>query len=153
MCNDATENLRSCPHQLFIPALVICIIMFAFNFCRRRPEGCAGPETEKVRSENMEPILKIENLKTSFMTSGGEVQAVRGVSFSVGKGRFSESWESPVAEKALPPCPYSVFWQIRPELRDGSILLRGGLDEAVKNKSGKSGREDCHDFSGSDVPH
>ncbi|MEG0215857.1 MAG: ABC transporter permease, partial [Hungatella sp.] len=32
MCNDATENLRSCPHQLFIPALVICIIMFAFNF-------------------------------------------------------------------------------------------------------------------------
>ena len=32
MCNDATENLRSCPHQLFIPALVICLIMFAFNF-------------------------------------------------------------------------------------------------------------------------
>ena len=30
----------------------------------------------------MEPILKIENLKTSFMTSNGEVQAVRGVSFS-----------------------------------------------------------------------
>lgn len=36
----------------------------------------------------MEPILKIENLKTSFMTSGGEVQAVRGVSFSVGKGEI-----------------------------------------------------------------
>lgn len=34
----------------------------------------------------MEPILKIENLKTSFMTSNGEVQAVRGVSFSVNKG-------------------------------------------------------------------
>ncbi len=33
----------------------------------------------------MEPILKIDRLKTSFMTSNGEVQAVRGVSFSVHK--------------------------------------------------------------------
>ena len=36
----------------------------------------------------MEPILKIENLKTSFMTSNGEVQAVRGVSFTVEKGEI-----------------------------------------------------------------
>ena len=36
----------------------------------------------------MEPILQIENLKTSFMTSNGEVQAVRGVSFSVEKGEI-----------------------------------------------------------------
>ncbi len=36
----------------------------------------------------MEPILQIENLKTSFMTSNGEVQAVRGVSFSIGKGEI-----------------------------------------------------------------
>ena len=34
----------------------------------------------------MEPILQVENLKTSFFTSNGEVQAVRGVSFSVEKG-------------------------------------------------------------------
>ena len=34
----------------------------------------------------MEPVLQVENLKTSFMTSSGEVQAVRGVSFSVRKG-------------------------------------------------------------------
>ena len=36
----------------------------------------------------MEPILNIDNLKVSFMTSNGEVQAVRGVSFSVGKGEI-----------------------------------------------------------------
>lgn len=35
-----------------------------------------------------ETILQIENLKTSFMTSNGEVQAVRGVSFSVKKGEI-----------------------------------------------------------------
>lgn len=36
----------------------------------------------------MEQVIKIENLKTSFMTSNGEVQAVRGVSFGVEKGEI-----------------------------------------------------------------
>ncbi|MCD7818851.1 MAG: ABC transporter ATP-binding protein [Lachnospiraceae bacterium] len=36
----------------------------------------------------MEPVLKVENLRTSFMTSNGEVQAVRGVSFTVNKGEI-----------------------------------------------------------------
>ena len=36
----------------------------------------------------MEPVLQIENLRTSFMTSSGEVQAVRGVSFQVQKGEI-----------------------------------------------------------------
>ncbi len=34
----------------------------------------------------MEEILEVENLQTSFLTSSGEVKAVRGVSFSVRKG-------------------------------------------------------------------
>ena len=34
----------------------------------------------------MEKILQVENLQTSFLTSSGEVKAVRGVSFSVRKG-------------------------------------------------------------------
>ena len=37
----------------------------------------------------MEPVLlEIDNLKTSFFTGNGEVQAVRGVSFSVHKGEI-----------------------------------------------------------------
>ena len=36
----------------------------------------------------MDEILKVEGLKTSFMTSSGEVQAVRGVSFGVRKGEI-----------------------------------------------------------------
>lgn len=32
MCNDALANLRAAPYQLFLPALAICLIMFAFNF-------------------------------------------------------------------------------------------------------------------------
>ena len=34
----------------------------------------------------MEEVLNIENLKVSYHTYAGEVQAVRGVSFSVRKG-------------------------------------------------------------------
>ena len=33
----------------------------------------------------MPNLLEINNLRTSFLTSGGEVQAVRGVSMSIGR--------------------------------------------------------------------
>ena len=36
----------------------------------------------------MDEILTVDNLKTSFMPGNGEVQAVRGVSFSVKKGEI-----------------------------------------------------------------
>lgn len=47
MCNDATETLRSCPHQLFIPALVICLIMFAFNFVGDGLRDALDPKLKK----------------------------------------------------------------------------------------------------------
>ena len=47
MSNDATENLRSCPHQLFIPALVICLIMFAFNFVGDGLRDALDPKLKK----------------------------------------------------------------------------------------------------------
>lgn len=47
MCNDATENLRSCPYQLFIPALVICVIMFAFNFVGDGLRDALDPKLKK----------------------------------------------------------------------------------------------------------
>ena len=43
-------------------------------------------ETKNTNSK--ETVLKVENLQTSFMTSNGEVQAVRGVSFAVKKGEI-----------------------------------------------------------------
>ena len=36
----------------------------------------------------MEPILTVDNLKTSFLTGAGTVQAVRGVSFTVSQGEI-----------------------------------------------------------------
>lgn len=47
MCNDATENLRTCPYQLFIPALVIVLIMFAFNFVGDGLRDALDPKLKK----------------------------------------------------------------------------------------------------------
>jgi len=34
----------------------------------------------------MEPILQVKDLHISFFVKGGEVQAVRGMNFEIGKG-------------------------------------------------------------------
>lgn len=53
----------------------------------------------------MEPILQVKDLNVSFRVRGGEVKAVRGMNFEVGKGRRLPSSVSPEAVKVLPPRP------------------------------------------------
>lgn len=47
MCNDANANLRTSPYELFIPALVICFIMFAFNFVGDGLRDALDPKLKK----------------------------------------------------------------------------------------------------------
>ncbi len=47
MCNDATAALRTSPHALFVPAIVICIIMFAFNFVGDGLRDALDPKLKK----------------------------------------------------------------------------------------------------------
>jgi oligopeptide transport system permease protein len=47
MCNDATDALRTNPYQLFMPALVICFIMFAFNFVGDGLRDALDPKLKK----------------------------------------------------------------------------------------------------------
>ncbi len=47
MCNDATEMLRSAPYQLFLPAAMICLIMFAFNFVGDGLRDALDPQLRK----------------------------------------------------------------------------------------------------------
>ena len=47
MCNDANANLRTSPHELLIPALVICLIMFAFNFVGDGMRDALDPKLKK----------------------------------------------------------------------------------------------------------
>ena len=47
MCNDASANLRTSPHELLIPALIICVIMFAFNFVGDGLRDALDPKLKK----------------------------------------------------------------------------------------------------------
>ena len=47
MCNDASANLRTSPHEMFIPALMICLIMFAFNFVGDGLRDALDPKLKK----------------------------------------------------------------------------------------------------------
>lgn len=47
MCNDANANLRTSPHELLIPALVICLIMFSFNFVGDGMRDALDPKLKK----------------------------------------------------------------------------------------------------------
>lgn len=47
MCNDATEALRTNPYQLFLPAVIICLLMFAFNFVGDGLRDALDPKLKK----------------------------------------------------------------------------------------------------------
>ncbi len=47
MCNDATQALRTSPYQLLMPAIVICLIMFAFNFVGDGLRDALDPKLRK----------------------------------------------------------------------------------------------------------
>ena len=47
MCNDAIEALRVSPYQLFLPAVMVCIIMFAFNFVGDGLRDALDPKLKK----------------------------------------------------------------------------------------------------------
>ncbi|MCD7818850.1 MAG: ABC transporter permease [Lachnospiraceae bacterium] len=47
MCNDATGMLRTCPYQLAAPTVVICLIMFGFNFIGDGLRDAFDPKLKK----------------------------------------------------------------------------------------------------------
>lgn len=47
MCNDAIESLRISPYQMILPALTICITMFAFNFVGDGLRDALDPKLKK----------------------------------------------------------------------------------------------------------
>lgn len=84
---------------------------------------------------SMEPILKIENLKTSFMTSNGEVQAVRGVSFSVNKGEILGIVGESGSGKSV------TSMSILRLLADTAVIKEGSITFEGKNLIEKSKKE------------
>lgn len=47
----------------------------------------------------MEPMIRVEHISKTFRTGNGEVEAVKDISFSIEKERFSESSDYPAQER------------------------------------------------------
>ncbi len=47
MCNDSLQTLKSSPYQLFFPAMIICIIMFSFNYVGDGLRDALDPKLKK----------------------------------------------------------------------------------------------------------
>ena len=73
----------------------------------------------------MEPIVKIENLKTSFMTSNGEVQAVRGVSFCVNPGEIVGLVGESGSGKSVSSMSILKLLADTARIKEGKILFEG----------------------------
>ena len=72
-----------------------------------------------------ETILKVEDLKTSFMTSSGEVQAVRGVSFEVHKGEILGIVGESGSGKSVTSMPILRLLADTARIKNGKIEFEG----------------------------
>ena len=55
-----------------------------------------------MEEKKQEVILEMKDLSISFFNKSGEIQAVRGISYTLHKGEVLESSESPEAENPYP---------------------------------------------------
>lgn len=73
----------------------------------------------------VEPILQVRDLHTSFLTSGGEVQAVRGISFDVEKGKTLGIVGESGSGKSVTSLSILQLLGTTGKIRQGSIRLDG----------------------------
>ncbi|OYT15538.1 MAG: peptide ABC transporter ATP-binding protein [Bacteroidetes bacterium 4572_77] len=72
-----------------------------------------------------ENILEVKNLKTSFYTHVGEVQAVRGVSFHVKKGEALGIVGESGSGKSVTSMSVMRLLQFPGKIKDGNVLFKG----------------------------
>ena len=125
MINDALSGWMYYPWRMLFPALFISLTMLAFNIFGDGLRDALDPKLKNRRWEGMEPILQVKDLNVSFRVRGGEVKAVRGMNFEVGKGRRLPSSVSPEAVKCYRPDHYAI--DSVPALRNkkGEVIFQG----------------------------
>ncbi len=85
-----------------------------------------------------EKILQVKNIKTSFYTHVGEVQAVRGVSFDINKGEALGIVGESGSGKSVTSMSVMRLLQYPGKTKEGEILFKG---KNLLNKSDKDMRE------------
>ena len=99
LVNDGYKSIQTYPHMMFIPAVVISILILAFNLMADGLRDALDPKCVSKRGRKMKTLLEVKDLQVSFDTHAGEVQAVRGVTFDLKKGNISD-------------CRRIWFWEI-----------------------------------------
>ena len=86
LVNDGYKSIQTYPHMMFIPAVVISILILAFNLMADGLRDALDPKCVSKEGEaKMKTLLEVKDLQVSFDTHAGEVQAVRGVTFDLKK--------------------------------------------------------------------
>ncbi len=94
------------------------------NVDRTIVDSMADVNTERNSPEN-ENMLEMKNVKTSFYTHIGEVQAVRGVSFSIKKGEALGIVGESGSGKSVTSMSIMQLLQYPGKVKDGEILFKG----------------------------
>lgn len=102
------------------------------------------PGCEKVKVDAMRKILEVNNLKTSFFTHLGEVEAVRGSSFSIDEGDILGIVGESGSGKSVTALSIVNLIDEPGRIIDGSIVFNG------KELTKLSGRE-MSDIRGNDI--
>src|SRR5690606_35986939 len=79
-------GLRSFLWPLSFSSANILIVSLSFNFIDDLLLDALGPKTRGLGGTAVNNLLSIENLRTTFKTYAGDVQAVRDVSLTVREG-------------------------------------------------------------------
>ena len=81
LVNDGRAMLLIHPHELFIPATVLSLLILFFYLFSDGLRDAFDPKMRKITKEAKsmsERVLEVNNLHVSFDITAGEVQAVRG---------------------------------------------------------------------------
>ena len=88
LVNDGRAMLLIHPHELFIPAIILSLLILFFYLFSDGLRDAFDPKCEIKEVKVMtETVLEVNDLHVSFYIAAGEVQAVRGVDFHLNKGK------------------------------------------------------------------
>ena len=93
MVSEGRQYLQTAPWLMFFPALAISTAVIGANLFGdgigarlAYRGGTERPMSAVLQSNPSDPVLRVDDLSVEYRTRGGNVRAVRDVSFSIGRG-------------------------------------------------------------------
>ena len=168
MCNEGIKTMLTIRTSSIFPALLISVTRAGLQPAGRRPARRARPADEVAMSSSPRwmpgrrgrrapraTLLEVRDLRVEFDTYGGIVQAVRGVSFSVERGRtLAIVGESGCGKSVTVQSLMGLIPMPPGRITSGSVALRGAARFSVHGHQWTGGtirgKRDRHDLPGPD---